>query len=133
MSRRLERENALSALYTYLLRKQAIDEVLEDNQFVSSIGDFIPAYNLGEEMIEVVKRAADRKDIYEKVVNHHLKSHWRFERLGIIEQAILLMACSELELAYQDTSIIINEAVRLAKIYGDDDSYKLINGVLDAL
>ena len=60
-------------------------------------------------------------------------SNWSFERLGYIEQAILLVAAVELLSADADKAVIIDEAVRYAKIYCDDDSYKLINGVLDQL
>ena len=51
----------------------------------------------------------------------------------MMEQAILLLALSELEQGIQDKTVIVNEAIELTKAYGEDDSYKLINGVLDAL
>ena len=62
-----------------------------------------------------------------------LLTGWRFNRLGFLEQAILLVACAELELGYQDRVIVVNEAIRLSKEYCDSESFKLINGVLDAL
>ena len=30
-------------------------------------------------------------------------------------------------------SVIIDEAVEIAKIFGDKDSYKFVNGILDAI
>ena len=50
-----------------------------------------------------------------------------------IDQAILLVGTSEYNLNKDNKKIIIDEAVRIAKEYSDDDSYKYINGVLDNL
>lgn len=54
-------------------------------------------------------------------------------RLSYIDQAILLVGTSEYNLNKDNKKIIIDEAVRIAKEYSDDDSYKYINGVLDNL
>ena len=51
----------------------------------------------------------------------------------IRDRAILLMACCEIDLETAQKPIVIDEAVTLAKKYCDDDTYKLINGVLDKL
>lgn len=133
MSRIRERQNAVTVLYTHLVRNQSIEEVLEDNAFVSEIGSFIPPMELSDEMLEALNRAADRKEVYIPAINHYLKKGWNFDRLGFLEQSVLLFACSELELGYQDKNIVLNEAVRLAKEFGEEDSYRLINGVLDAI
>lgn len=132
MSRYSERQNAMIAVYIYLVNQQSIAEVIEDNIFVSNVGDFIQPFNLGEEMLEVVNRIEERRDTYERAMDQ-LLTGWRFDRLGYLEQAILLVACAELELGYQNRVIVVNEAIRLAKDYCDSESFKLINGVLDAL
>ncbi len=62
-----------------------------------------------------------------------LRKDWDFNRLSVLEQAILLMGCQEILVNETPKSVVIDEAVRLAKKYCDDDSYKLINGVLDQL
>ena len=43
------------------------------------------------------------------------------------------MAASEIDFETAQKAIVIDEAVTLAKKYCDDDTYKLINGVLDRL
>lgn len=131
-SRYAEREKAMIVVYIHLLTEQSIKEILKDNIFVSELGDFIPAFNLREEMLEVVLTVAQRKEIYAQAMDQSLDK-WRFDRLGYLEQAILLLACAELEMGYQDPVIIVNEAIRLAKEYCESDSYKLVNGVLDQL
>lgn len=44
-----------------------------------------------------------------------------------------MMACQEILVNQTPKAVVIDEAVGLAKKYCDDDSYKLINGVLDRL
>ena len=106
MSRYSERQNAMIAVYMYLVNQQSIAEAIEDNIFVSNVGDFIQPFNLGEEMLEVVNRIEERRDTYERAMDQ-LLTGWRFDRLGYLEQAILLVACAELELGYQNRVIVV--------------------------
>ncbi|MEG0423116.1 MAG: transcription antitermination factor NusB, partial [Erysipelotrichaceae bacterium] len=73
------------------------------------------------------------KDIYIEKLNKALKKDWQFDRLGFVEQAILLLACCELDLETTQKPIIIDEAITLTKKYCDEETYKLVNGVLDQL
>ena len=82
---------------------------------------------------ELSKFAMKYKDIYIQKINAVINKDWSFDRLGYVEQAILLMACCELDLETAQKAIVIDEAITLAKKYCDDDAYKLINGVLDRL
>ena len=59
--------------------------------------------------------------------------NWHFDRLGLIEQALILCGCAEFDLKEVEASVIIDEYIELAKKYCDEDSYKLINGVLDRI
>lgn len=60
-------------------------------------------------------------------------SNWRLERIGVSTKLILRYALWEL--LYTDTLgiIVINEAIELAKCFGEKDSYKFINGILDEM
>lgn len=131
MSRYTIRENALKIIYIHLLRNNMdVDQIISDLDNRSS--DFIESLSLDEEMAAVVKHACSRKDTYALAMDQYL-THWRFDRLGFIEQATLILASAELEFGEQDKTVIVNEAVRMVKIYGEDDSFRIINGVLDAL
>ncbi|MEN9202818.1 MAG: transcription antitermination factor NusB [Thermostichus sp. DG_1_6_bins_120] len=56
---------------------------------------------------------------------------WQLQRLGRIERNILRLAVVEMEiLASNPVKVAINEAVELAKKYGDPESATFINGVL---
>ena len=56
------------------------------------------------------------------------------KKLSLVEKSILIIAFTEI-LFFNDIplKVTINEAIELAKIYGSNESYKFINGVLDKL
>ncbi len=60
-----------------------------------------------------------------------LLDNWKFERIGCMTRLILRMAIWELEYTQTEHSIVINEAIELAKGYAESDAHKFINGVLD--
>lgn len=66
-------------------------------------------------------------------LSSHLDKSWTFERLSLVDQAILITSYIQVKDGSVDKNIVINEAVELAKEYSDDESYKYINGVLDSL
>jgi len=56
---------------------------------------------------------------------------WQLQRLGRIERDILRLAVVEMEiLASSPVKVAINEAVELAKKYGDPEAAAFVNGVL---
>ena len=59
--------------------------------------------------------------------------HWRLERIGAIELTILRLALYEMRFRPDvPPKVAINEAIELAKTFGDDNSPGFINGILDA-
>ena len=64
------------------------------------------------------------------MIKSHLKD-WSFERISKIDLAILRLAIYEIK--YREDipcKVSVNEAVELAKIFGEDSSPAFINGVL---
>ncbi len=68
-----------------------------------------------------------------KVIEKHLKDY-TLDRVFKIDLAILVMAVYEMQNC-KDTpvSVVINEAVELAKRYSTEKSYSFINGVLASI
>lgn len=60
-----------------------------------------------------------------------LLRNWKLERLGCCTRLILRLAIWELHQEDAIPSIIINEAIELAKCFAEKDAYKFINGILD--
>ena len=60
--------------------------------------------------------------------------NWSFIRIPIIDKTILrLGTCEVLFLEEIPPQVSINEAIEIGKKYGDKDSGRFINGVLDAV
>ena len=60
-------------------------------------------------------------------------TNWRLERLGVIERSVLRLAAAELLRNETPPRVVIREAIRLAERYGNPDSARFVNGVIDAL
>jgi N utilization substance protein B len=60
-------------------------------------------------------------------------TNWRLERLGVIERSVLRLAAAELLRGETPPRVVLREAIRLAERYGNPDSARFVNGVLDAL
>lgn len=124
MNRHQLRELAMTCLYQSFLLNKDIKQVVYDNSENNEIDPFLYTVTID---------AMKYKDDYIEKINKSLRDDWQFHRLGYVEQAILMMACCEIDLETAQKPIVIDEAVMLAKKYCDDDTYKLINGVLDKL
>ena len=62
-----------------------------------------------------------------------LSTNWSLERMGAVERVAIRLGLYEM--LYQPDippPVAITEAVRIAKRYGDRDSYRFVNGLLDA-
>lgn len=123
-SRHKLRETGMRALYQAFLLNKDIKQCVYDNCEVNEIDPFLYTITID---------AMKYRDVYIAKINQALRDDWIFERLGYVEQAILIMACCELDLEVSPRAIVIDEAITLAKKYCDEETYKLINGVLDHL
>jgi len=71
------------------------------------------------------------------VIDNMIKSHlqnWDIKRLNLVDLAVLRM--SVYTLMFQTdmaSSIVIDEAIEISREFGTDDSYRFVNGVLDAV
>lgn len=120
MNRHENRKQAMILIYQNLIFPRELEELLEEDD----------ALREDEYMLDVIRHVYTEKDRYISYLSKVLDD-WKFERLGYIEQAILLAGCAEFDLKQVEMPVIIDEYVRLAKEFCDTDSYKLINGVLD--
>ncbi len=125
MNRHQLREKCITCIYQHRLVKKSLDEASVD-----VFGGVVSKLNPFEK--DLLNNIKENEEKYIDFISDVL-TDWTFERLGYIEQAILLLACAEFEQKETQAAIIIDEAVNLAKTYCDDESYKLINGILDKL
>lgn len=116
---------AVEALYQHLLLDKDIKKVMRDvMRGANEIDGYLYSLTVG---------AADNEETYRELISSRLRSDWTFDRISLLEQAILLMGCQEILANQTPKAIVINEAVNLAKAYCDETAPKLVNGVLDTL
>ena len=62
-------------------------------------------------------------------------ANWRMSRMSVIDRNILRLATFEMCISSQPVpaSVVINEALEVARRYSSDDSIPFINGILDAM
>lgn len=125
MNRHKDREKAMISVYQDLVYPRDPEQLISDNYNPDEIKK--DAY-----FRKVITTAIDNADRYHGYIDQVLKD-WSFDRLGYIEQAILLCGCAEFDLKEVEAAVIIDEYVELAKEYCEPDSYKLVNGVLDRI
>jgi len=60
--------------------------------------------------------------------------NWEIDRMAVIDRNILRLACFELIFLEEiPPKVTINEAIELAKRFGDIDSPRFVNGILDKI
>lgn len=125
--RQIAREKATIGVYQYLLVDSSLENI---KSFLADDKTLMGRKDLLEFSIWLVDTVLQNKDTYQNEIEKYLKKEWSFDRLSVMERAILLIATCELLESDVPKNIIINEAVINAKEFCDEDSYKFINGVL---
>lgn len=59
--------------------------------------------------------------------------HWKIERMSVVDRTILRMACFEIRNLNLQPKIAIDEAIEIAKKYGNTESGAFVNGILDQI
>jgi len=69
----------------------------------------------------------------DSLIKKYVKN-WEIDRMAVIDRNILRLACFEIiNLPEIPPKVSINEAIELAKRFGDIDSPRFVNGVLDKI
>ena len=120
------RRLAMQALYQAEITgtdiQEAINNISESEQFIPETLSFAEA---------LAKAAWEDREDTDKIIEK-LAVDWSLDRIGKVDRSILRLAIQELKTGETPTSVVINEAVELAKKYSGDESAKFINGILGA-
>jgi len=127
LSRRTAREKAFKMLFAIDIGDNTIEEASE-----------IVMYLMKNEshklfILSVVRGVLENLSKIDELINKY-SDDWSVNRMASTDRNILRLAIYEI-LYCQDipVSVSINEAVEIAKKYGDEQSYKFINGLLGAI
>ncbi|MCX7025836.1 MAG: transcription antitermination factor NusB [Spirochaetes bacterium] len=131
-SRRKGRILAFQALYAWDASRIPVGELLDfawlDEEKRLGLDDEIRVFSS-----LLVSGTIEKIEAVDEVIRKHVE-HWSFERLKRVDLAILrVSAYSILFQSDMPAQITIDEAIEIAKEYGSEDSYKFVNGVLDAV
>jgi N utilization substance protein B len=120
------RRLAMQALYQAEITNSeittALTNIIENEKLIAETADF--AKKLAE--TAWTERQECDKEIEKLAVD------WPLDRIGKVDRSIMRLALSELKGQETPSSVIINEAVELAKKFSGAESAKFINGILGA-
>lgn len=66
-------------------------------------------------------------------IEKNLKSDWKISRISKMDLSVLKLAIYEIKFNQIPYKVAINEAVEIAKKYGEDKSKNFVNGVLASI
>lgn len=133
--RRRAREQSLQFLYQIDLKYDSFDINNLQNeleQFWSSrdkpvdikIRQFSNIISIG---------TVENRDTIDDLISRY-SANWKISRISKIDKQILRMAIFELIYLHDvPKSVVINEAIEIAKKYGSEESSSFINGILDRI
>ena len=127
MNRTAIRELTFQFIYSLEIQKQ---ENLEEAIQLYLQSNDIQDKNANEYMQSTVLGIQTNQEEILQQIEKNLKADWKIERISKIDLAILKLAIYELKYTDIAFKVVINEAVELAKKYGEDTSKNFVNGVL---
>lgn len=127
-ARRKAREAAVQVLYQIDLSEVAPGPATDlfwrhlhqgpEEEIRAFTDELVRGYGHAREQVDEAIRQASR--------------HWRLERMARVDRNIMRLAVYELLLRHDiPARVTLNEAIELAKRFGDENSPAFINGVLD--
>ncbi|EMT53733.1 MULTISPECIES: transcription antitermination factor NusB [Brevibacillus] len=124
MKRRTAREKAVQCLFQIdmadVSMEAALELVMEDSEEDASYLHFL------------VKGVLDRLQEIDAEIQKYLRG-WRLERIANVDRAILRLAFFEIMFEEDiPDKVALNEAIEIAKLFSDEQSYRYINGVLSS-
>ena len=129
MTRTEIRELTFELLYSLEIQK------MEQEEYNKQIELFLVEQNVSQEkaktyMTETVNGIAKNKEKILELISQNLKEKWDISRVSKINLTLLKLATYEIMYTELPYKVVVNEAVEIAKKYGDDASPSFINGVL---
>lgn len=129
MKRTKLRELTFKLIYSETIQKQLEEEEIanffEENEIQTSEEK---AY-----VQEIWNGIHEKETDILEAIKRNLKEAWSIERIAKIDLAILKLAIYEIVYSKTPYKVVINEAVELAKKYGDDNAKAFINGILASI
>lgn len=129
MTRTEMRELTFELLYSLEIQKIQLEEYNEQIEI------FLSEQNINQEkaktyIIETINGVAKNQEKILDLISQNLKEKWDISRVSKTNLTLLKLATYEIMYTELPYKVVVNEAVEIAKKYGDDNSPAFINGVL---
>jgi N utilization substance protein B len=124
-SRHHARERALQILFQYDIHSKPglwLDVFWKENEATDDVKAFAE---------RLVAGVLEKKKELDTLIGKYA-TNWKISRMPIVDRNIL--RAGVYELLWMDdvpAKVTVNEAIELAKSFGDDDASKFVNGILD--
>ena len=129
MNRSQTREWAFKLLYQIEIQKEINDEDMqlffENNNITSE--------EAKKYIKDIVNGTSKNSEEILELIRNNLKKDWNLERTSKVNLALLKLAIYEIQYKEIPFKVAINEAVELAKNYGEESSPVFINGILASI
>ena len=126
--RRKGRELALRCLYSLELfptgkSEERLAEIVREEGSEDTLKVFA---------LELVSGVRENQDYFDRLISEYA-TNWSLDRVAVIDRNILRLSIYEMLRKDEEIppAVCIDEAIELAKIYGSEDSYRFINGILN--
>ncbi|MCA1624754.1 MAG: transcription antitermination factor NusB [Acidobacteria bacterium] len=129
-TRRKARESALQMLFAADVAKTR-DSVLTSN-FWNELGE----QTLDEDTREFANNLAVGALREIETIDSRIRTraeHWRIERMAIVDRNVLRLAVYEFLFEPTPHTVVINEALEIARRFSTFEATQFINGILDAI
>ena len=121
MNRTAIRESAFKLIYSLEIQKH------------NDLKEQIDLYTEKEYIEDAVLGIENHKEEILTLIEKNLKKDWKIDRISRIDLSILKLAIYEIQYKDIPFKVVINEAVELAKKYGEDSSKNFVNGILASI
>jgi len=129
MKRSAAREETFKILYSLEIQKENLEEQLH----IYFESEEILDEQIKKHITNTVKGIENNISIIENKISENLKKDWQIQRISKINLVLLKLAIYEILYTEIPYKVAINEAIELAKKYGDDNSPNFINGILASI
>ena len=120
------RERVVQALYQYMVSGGEVLKI--EQQFLNQKQGKISKAFFSNLFINILKNRNELDELISPTI------HRETDELGAVEHAILYLGAYELQNSIEvPYKVVINEALEIAKLYGAEGAFKLINSALDQM
>ena len=132
MNRSEMRKVAFELMYSLEIQKVDFMEIEEQLDLFIENKD-ISENKVKEYVKDIVYGIYKNKDDILDEINKELSEKWEITRLSKVSVTVLKIAIYELLYKHLPYKVVVNEAVEIAKAYGDENAPSFINGVLASI